>query len=131
MGGRREVGGDLGTKKKGRKRFKGGRHAKGSYERMSQGEKAKGTKEKKKVEGWSTEEMREKANSFLEDDTEEMRTWRLLNNEEMDQCWKKLLAERMEVQVLDKCKIEDSRREAYSGRGSQPEWRPVRSKKKG
>ena len=35
------------------------------HERMSQGEKVRGTKEKKKVKGWSTEEMKDKANSLL------------------------------------------------------------------
>ena len=44
------------------------------YERMSQGNGANGTKEKKKVIGWSTEEMREKPNTSLEEDTEEMCT---------------------------------------------------------
>ena len=34
--------------------------------------------------------MKDKANSRLEEDTEEMRTWRGLNKEEMDQSWKKL-----------------------------------------
>ena len=68
------------------------------HERMSQGEKVKGAKEKK-VKGWSTEEMKDKANSFLEEDTEEMRTWRFLYQEEMNQCWKKL-AEGTEEEVL-------------------------------
>ena len=34
-----------------------------------------------------------------------------MDQEEMDHCWKKL-AERMEEEVLDKCKVEDSKREA-------------------
>ena len=88
----------------------------------------RGTNEKKKVKGWSTEEMNDKAN-LLEEDTEEMRTWRGLNQEEMDQCWKKV-AERMEEEVLDKCKVEDSKREAYRGRGSPLEWGRVRRSKK-
>ena len=36
---------------------------------MSQGEKVKCTKEKKEVKGWSTEEMKHKANSRLEIET--------------------------------------------------------------
>ena len=60
------------------------------HERMSQGEEGKCTKEKKKVEGWSTEEMKDNANSHLEVDTEEMRKWRGMSQEEMDQCWKNL-----------------------------------------
>ena len=43
--------------------------------------------------------MKDKANSLLEEDIEEMRTWRVLNLEEIDQCWKKL-AERMKEEVL-------------------------------
>ena len=87
------------------------------------------TKEKKTVIGWSTEEMKDKANSLLEEDTEERRTWRVLNQEEMNQCWKKL-AERMEEEVLDKYKGEDSTRKAHRGRGSPLEWRNVRRSEK-
>ena len=58
------------------------------HERMSQGKTVKGTEEKKNVKGWSTEEMKDKPSSSWEDDTEEMRTWRSSNQEEMDQCWK-------------------------------------------
>ena len=43
------------------------------HERVSQGEKVRCTKEKK-VKGWSTEEMKDKANSLLKEETEEMRT---------------------------------------------------------
>ena len=44
-----------------------------------------------------------------------MRKWRGLNQDEMDHCWKKL-AERMEEEVLDKYKVEDSKREAHKSR---------------
>ena len=70
-----------------------------------------------------------KPNSLLEDDTEEMRKWRGLNQDEMDQCWKKL-AERVEEEVLDKYKVEDSKREAYRGRGSTLKRRRVRRTRK-
>ena len=44
------------------------------HERMSQVEKRKCVKEQKKVKGWSTEEMKNKANSLLvEEDTEEIK----------------------------------------------------------
>ena len=62
---------------------------------------------KKKVKGWSTEEMKGKPSSSVEEDTEEMRGWRGMSQDEMDQCWKNL-AERMEEDVLDKYKVEDS-----------------------
>ena len=42
-------------------------------EQMSQGEKGKYTKEKKKVPGWSIEEMKERPNIAVEEDTEEMK----------------------------------------------------------
>ena len=60
----------------------------------------KGTKEKKKVKGSSTEEMKDKPSSSWEEDTAEMRRWRSLNQEEMDECWKNL-AERKEEEVLN------------------------------
>ena len=43
------------------------------HERMPQGEEVRGIKERKKVKGWSIEEMKDKPNSLLEEDTEEMR----------------------------------------------------------
>ena len=61
--------------------------------------------------------MREKPNVALEEDSEEMRKWRGLSQSEMDQCWKNLV-ERMEEEVLDKYKVEESKREAFIGRGA-------------
>ena len=40
-----------------------------------------------------------------------------MSQDEMDQCWRSL-AERMEDEVLDKWKVEDSKREAFKGRSS-------------
>ena len=40
---------------------------------MSQGEQGKATKEKKTVPGWSIEEMKERPNIAVEEDTEEMK----------------------------------------------------------
>ena len=89
-----------------------------------------GMKERKKVRGWSTEVVKDKSRSLVEEDTEEMVKWRGLKQEEMDLCWKEL-AGRMEEEVLDKYKkVEDSKREAYRGRGSPLEWRRVRRRKK-
>ena len=62
-------------------------------ERMSQGTRVKGFKEKKKVSGWSMEEMKEEPNISVGVDTEEMRKWRGLSQSEMDQCWKNWLKE--------------------------------------
>ena len=89
---------------------------------MSQGEEGKCTKKKKKVKGGSTEEMKDKANSLLKVDTEDMRKCRGMSQEEMDQCWKNLV-EKMEAEVLDKYKIEDSKREVFEGRHAPLEWR--------
>ena len=44
----------------------------------------KGRKEKKKVPGWSTEEMKGKPNIAVVEDTEERRKWRGLSQSEMD-----------------------------------------------
>ena len=47
----------------------------------------------------------------------------------MDLCWKNLV-KRMEEEVLDKYKVEESKREAFRGRGAPSEWRRVRKNKK-
>ena len=60
--------------------------------------------------------MKERPNIAVEEDTEEMKRWRSLNQSEMDQCWKKL-DERLEEQVLDKYKVEESKKGAFKGRG--------------
>ena len=54
------------------------------YKRMSQGEKGEDTKEKKKVPGWSIEEVKEGPNIAVEEETEEMKRWRCVNQSEMD-----------------------------------------------
>ena len=95
------------------------------HERMSQGEKARGTKEHKKVKGCSVGEMKDKPSSPWEEDAGEMIEWRSMSQEEMDQCCKEL-AEKMEEEVLDKYEVEDSRRGANRGRGSSLEWRRAR-----
>ena len=77
------------------------------------------------MKGWSTEEMKEKPSSSLEEDTEEMKKWRGRSQEEMDQRWKGL-AEKVEEEVLDKYKVDDSKRRAYRGRGFPLEWSRVR-----
>ena len=89
---------------------------------MSQVEKTKCAKEQKKVKGWSTEEMKEKPSSSLEEDTEEKKTWRGMSQDELGQCWGRL-AERMEEEVLDKYNVEDSKREAFKGRSAHLGWR--------
>ena len=86
-------------------------------ERMSQGDKVKTPKEKKKVPGWSIEEMKGRADIAVKEDTEEMERWRSLNQSEMDLCWKSL-AERIEEDVLDKNKVEESKKGAFKGRGN-------------
>ena len=69
------------------------------------------------MEGWSTEEMKTKSREDREKDSEKNVEWRSMSQEEMDECWKRL-AEKMEEEVLDKYKVEDSKREAYRGRFS-------------
>ena len=77
---------------------------------MNECHKAKKPKVKKKVPGWSIEEMKERTNIAVEEDTEEMKRWRNLNQSEMDLRWKKF-AEKMEEEVLGKYKVEESKRE--------------------
>ena len=100
------------------------------HERMSPGKGVKGRKEKKKkVPGWSIEEMKEKTNIAVVEDAEEMRKWKGLSHSEMDLCWKNL-AGRMEEKVLEKYKVEESKREAFRGGGAPLEWRRVRKNKR-
>ena len=80
-------------------------------------------KKRRKFKGWSTEGMKDKPCSSLEEDTGEMIEWRSMIQEEMDQ----LL---VEEEVLGKYKVEDSTRGAYRGRGSSLEWRRVRKSRK-
>ena len=49
------------------------------------------TQGKKKVKGWSTEEMKDKVNSRVEIDTEEKLKWKALTQKEINQCWKNLV----------------------------------------
>ena len=96
---------------------------------MTKCKEVRGTQGKKKVKGWSTEEMKDKVNSRVGIDTEEMLKWRALSQKEMDQCWKNVV-EKMEAEVLDRYKIEESKTDAFKGRGAPLEWRTVRKNKK-
>ena len=78
-------------------------------ERMSQGN-GEGFQRKEERTRWSSEEMKEKPNLDVVEDTEEMRKWRGLSQSETDLCWKKLV-DRVEEEVLHKYKVEDSKRE--------------------
>ena len=102
------------------------------HERMSQGKWVKGFKEKKKVSGWSMEEMRRKPNVAVEVDAEEMRKWRGVSQSEMDQCWKNL-ADRMEEEGLNKYKVEDSKKRGFqrcsSGKEKGAQKQEIQSKK--
>ena len=57
--------------------------------------------------------MKEEPNFAVEEDTEEIKKkWRELNQSEIDMCWKKF-AERMEEEVLDKYKVEESKKRDF------------------
>ena len=62
------------------------------------------------------------------EDTEEMRKWRGLSQSEMDR-WKNL-AERMEKEVLDKYKVEESKKRLSEVEVLPWEWRRVHKNKK-
>ena len=87
------------------------------HEHMSQGEGVRGPKENKRVPGWSAEETNDKPNTDTVEDAEETEKWRGLSQSEMDLRWNNL-AGRMEEEVLDKYKVEESKREALRGRGA-------------
>ena len=74
------------------------------------------------------ESRAERPNIAVEEDTEEIRKWRGLSQSETDLCWKKL-AERMEEEVLDKYKVEESKRLALKAEVVL-EWRRVRKNKR-
>ena len=73
--------------------------------------------------------MKDQTNRHLLEDTEEMRTWRGLSQEEIDQYWKEW-SEKIEEEALDKYKVEDCEREAYGERRAPLEWRRVRRSSK-
>ena len=52
-----------------------------------------------------------------------------MSQHDVDDCWKKI-AGKIEEEVLDEYKVENSKREAYRGRGALLEWRLVRRSKK-
>ena len=80
VGGRAKTGGDLEQKRMDGSSFKLEVMQKVPervvQERVSQGRGVKGLKEKKKVSGWSLEEMKEKPNIAVEEKTEEMKNER-------------------------------------------------------
>ena len=80
--------------------------------------RVKSFQEKKKVPGWSIEEMKEKPNIAVEEDTEEMRKWRGLSHSKMDQCWRNLV-ERVEEEALENYKVEESKREVHPWNGGE------------
>ena len=73
--------------------------------------------------------MKERPNVAVEEHTKEMKRWKSLNQSEMDLSRKKL-AEKMEEEVLDKYKVEESKRGAFKGRGDPLEWRKVNKNKR-
>ena len=58
------------------------------------------------------------------EETEEMIGWRAMSQLDVDEFWKKI-----EEEVLNKYKVEDSKRGAYRGRGTPLERRRVRRSK--
>ena len=74
--------------------------------------------------------MKERPDMAVEEGTDEMKRWRRsLSQSETDLCWKSL-AERMEEEVLDKYKVEETKKGAFKSRGHPLEWKRVRRRKK-
>ena len=78
------------------------------------------TKPKKKVVGWSTEEMEEKTSKRELKDTEEMVQWRSINQEGIQE-----LRGKMEEEVLEKYKFEENHKGDQKGKSEPLEWRIV------
>ena len=97
------------------------------HERMSQSEEVSGTKEKKKVKGWSTEEMQDKPNSL----------GRHRRNEDMERynsgghgsMLEEVGRERMRKRFWTSTRSRTAK-EAYRGRCSSLEWWRVRKSRK-
>ena len=101
---------DLGTKKDGRKLLTAEVMQKVPesvvQERMTKGKEVRGIKGKKKVRGWSIEEMEDKVDSLVEMDTGEMLKWRALSQEGIDRSMLEEFGGKMEVEVLNRYKID-------------------------
>ena len=82
---------------------------------------AKKENKKSKVAGWSTAQMEEKASKHELQDTEEMLHWRSINQEGMNSV--RISFRKIEEAVLEKCKVEVSKRGACKGRGDPSECR--------
>ena len=96
---------------------------------MTKGEEVKRTQEKEMVKAWSIEEMRDKVNSLSEIDTEERIKWERFESGR-DRSMLEEFGGKIEAEVLDSYKMEDSRSETFKGRGALLEWRRVRKNKK-
>ena len=92
------------------------------HERMTKGEEVKCTEEKKKVEGWSVEEMsdRHRRNDKME---------RFESGREIDQCWK-ILAENLRLRYWTSTRSRKAKETPFTGKGAPMEWRRVRKHKK-
>ena len=73
--------------------------------------------------------MKERPDTAVEEATEEMKRWRSLNQSEVDQCWKSL-AGRMDEEVLDRYKVEQSKKGCFKGTDNPLERKRVRRNKK-
>ena len=77
--------------------------------RMSQAERVKTPKKRRKYQDGLLENEGKAKHRCGGKDTEEMKRRRSLNQSQMDLCWKKLV-EIMEGEVLDKYKVQESKR---------------------
>ena len=96
-------------------------------ERMFHGQKVKNIQAKRKVPAWSIEQMKDRTNFAEEEDAEDLNRWRSLNQSEMDNAGRSWRRE-WRMEVLDKYKVEESKRGAFQGRSNHLECRRVRKK---
>ena len=84
---------------------------------------------KRKIAGWSTKMLEEVANRQDYEDTEERRQRRHIRQEGTNELWKELCG-KMEEEVLEKCKVEEIKKDAYKGRGEPLKWPIVKQEKR-
>ena len=81
-------------------------------------------KKKSKVIGWSTQKTEEKESKQVCKNTEKWCTGGASIRKELKTCGRS--CRKIEEEVLEKCKVEVSKRGAYKGRGEPSQWRMVR-----
>ena len=73
------------------------------------------------IAGWSTKMLEEVASKLEYEDTEEMIKWRNINQEGVDALWKELRG-KLEEELCEKFKLEETEKGPNQERNEQPRW---------